>query len=122
MRGTSTFVDQTAAQAGNSGYQRITPVGPTPADATITVDAPHMDVDLDVNTATDDYDVYLPNPALLKGAFITIRADVANSKTATLKTKGSPIGWSDLTFDTDEDNVVLYCTGRAYRVIYNGIV
>jgi len=74
------------------------------------------------NTASDDWTLSLAPASLWAGKFLYIHATIANSKTITVDVDGgSPLGWSDLTLDTDDDHVLLYSTGERILTAINGI-
>lgn len=69
------------------------------------------------NTATDNYDLFLPNPAESKGSIFSITASIANAKVVTLKARGGPVGWTNVTLGTDAEYGVWISDGRRYVLI-----
>jgi|SaaInl8_150m_RNA_FD_contig_61_167533_length_2756_multi_9_in_0_out_0_1 hypothetical protein len=68
-----------------------------------------------------DFTVYLPYVGEAAGMVCTVHVTIGDDEVITLEDKSDSPGWSPLTMDADGDYVVLYCDGRYWHILLNGI-
>lgn len=73
------------------------------------------------NTATDSYTITLPPVAEAIGQFVYVFGTIANSKVITIADNNDDAAMSDLTVDTDGDDVMIMSTGKHWIAVYNSI-
>jgi hypothetical protein len=68
-----------------------------------------------------DYAVTLPAVGEAAGMVVTVHATIGDDEIITLQDQDDSVAWTNIPLDTDADYVVLYCDGRYWHTIKNGV-
>ena len=73
------------------------------------------------NTTYTSWTLTLPPVAEAVGQFVYVYGTIANSQAITVQDNNDDAGLTDLTVDTDGDDVMLMSTGKSWIEVYNSI-
>ncbi len=73
------------------------------------------------NTANPSWTLIVPPVAEAIGQYVYIYGTIANSQAITVQDNADDAGLTDLTVDTDGDDVMVMSTGKFWIEVYNSI-